>query len=167
LGGGDLLKFSDVIIATVSLLLVFWFVNTLLNFVLIPASASYGGDVANMLSVLISGLVVGYVFAGKLREESRWVSIGKVVVLSAVAMILIVGVMSPTIEHYNAWADENLNNIYGKTTTSSWSNFQWFWYELALLMMVASIYGLYTLLFSFIGLYIGSMLRKPSAKTKV
>ena len=159
------MKFGDVIIVLASLLLVFWFINTLLNFVLIPASASYGGDVAYMLSVLISGLIVGYVFAGKLREESRWVSIGKVVVLFAVTMILVVAIMSPIIGHYNAWADENLNNMYGKTTTSSWSNFQWFWYELALLMTVGSIYGLYTLLFSIIGLSVGSM-RKPSAKTQ-
>lgn len=157
------MKFGDVIIAVASLLLVFWFVNTLLNFVLIPANSSYGGDVANILSVLIAGLVVGYVFAGKLREESRWVSIGKVVVLSAVVMILVVGIMSPLIGHYNAWADENLQKMY--KNTASWSNVEWFWYELAWLMAVASIYGLYTLLFSFIGLYVGSM-RKPSAKTK-
>lgn len=156
------MKFSDVIIVVASLLLVFWFINTLLNFVLIPASASYGGDVAYMLSVLISGLIVGYVFAGRLREESRWVSIGKVVVLSAVAMILVVGIMSPIIGHYNAWADENLQKMYN---TTSWTNFEWFWHELAWLMTVASIYGLYTLLFSFIGLSVGSM-RKPSAKTK-
>jgi hypothetical protein len=159
------LKFGDIIIAVASLLLVFWFINTLLNLVLIPASASYGGDVAYMLSVLISGLIVGYVFAGKLREESRWISIGKVVVLFAVAMMLVVGIMSPIIEHYNAWADENLTNMYGKTATSSWSNFQWFWYELALLMVVASLYAVYTLAFGFIGVYLGSM-RKPSAKTK-
>ena len=159
------MKFGDIIIAVASLLLVVWFIDTFLNFVLIPASASYGGDVAYILSVLISGLVVGYVFAGKLREESRWVSIGKVVVLFAVAMMLFVAVSSAPIGHYNAWADENLTNIYGKTTTSSWSNAQWFWYETALLEMVASLYAVYTLVFGFIGLYLGSM-RKPSAKTK-
>ena len=159
------MKFGDIIVAVASLLLVVWFIDTLLNFVLIPASASYGGDVAAILSVLISGLVVGYVFAGKFREESRWVSIGKVVVLFAVAMMLLVAVSSGPIGHYNAWADENLTNMYGKTTTSSWSNAQWFWYEMAVLMMVSSLYAVYTLVFGFIGLYLGSM-RKPSPKTK-
>jgi flagellar biosynthesis protein FliQ len=158
------LKFGDIIIAVASLLLVAWFIDTLLNFVLIPASASYGGDFAYILSVLISGLVVGYVFAGKLREESRMASIGKVVILFAVVMMLVVS-MSGSIGHYNAWADENLTNMYGKTTTSSWSNAQWFWYETALLTMVASLYAVYTLVFGFIGAYLGSM-RKPSAKTK-
>jgi len=56
------LKFGDIIIAVASLLLVTWFVETLLNLVLIPASTSYGGDAAYILSVLISGLVVGYAF---------------------------------------------------------------------------------------------------------
>jgi uncharacterized transporter YbjL len=139
--GGDWLKFGDIIIAVASLLLVAWFINTPLNFVLIPASTSYGGDVAYILCVLISGLVVGYVFAGKLREESRWVSIGKVVILFAVVMMLVVGIMSAPIGHYNAWADENLTNMYGKTTTSSWTNAEWFWYEIALLMMVTSLYA--------------------------
>jgi hypothetical protein len=88
-----------------------------------------------------------------------------VVVLFAVAMMLLVAVSSAPIGHYNAWADENLTNMYGKTATSSWSNAQWFWYESALLTLVASLYAVYTLVFSFIGLYLGSM-RKPSAKTK-
>ena len=161
LGGGDGLKFGDIIIAVASLLLVAWFIDTLLNFVLIPASTSYGGDVAYILCVLISGLVVGYVFAGKLREESRWVSIGKVVVLFAVAMMLVVGVMSAPLGHYNAWADENLQKMYN---TTSWTNAEWFWYEMALLIMVTSLYAVYTLVFGFIGVYLGSM-RKPSAKT--
>jgi flagellar biosynthesis protein FliQ len=158
------LKFSDVIIAVASLFLVAWFIDTLLNFMLIPASPSYGGDIAYILSVLVSGLIVGFVFAGKLREESRLVSVGKVVVLLAVTMMLIVLVTSGPIGHYNAWADENLTNMYGKTATSSWTNAEWYWYEMALLTMVTSLYAVYTLLFGFIGLYLGSM-RKPSTKT--
>jgi len=102
--------------------------------------------------------------SGKLLEESRWVSVGKVVILFVVVMMLIVGIMSPIIGHYNAWADETLTNMYGKTTTNSWTNAEWFWYEIALLMMEASLYAVYTLVFGYIGVYLGSM-RKPSAKT--
>ena len=157
------MKFGDVIVGVASLFLVMWLVNALLNFVLIPASTSYGGDVAYMLSVLVSGLVVGYIFAGKLREESRMASIGKVLVLLAVLMIFAVVITGVATKHWTLWADEELQNMYD---TSSWTtNAVWFWYEMMLTMTVTALYAVYTLVFGFIGLYFGSMW-KPSAKTK-
>jgi hypothetical protein len=156
------LKFGDIIIVVASLFVVAWVINTLLNFVLIPASTSYGGEVAYILSVLISAPIVGYIFAGKMREESRMASIGKVVVLFAVLMIFVMtmGAMS---RHYPLFIDDQLSNMYNNTT--SWTNAQWFWYETMYLMLVATVYAVFSLLFGFIGLYLGSM-RKPSAKTK-
>lgn len=156
------MKFGDIIIVVASLFVVAWVINTLLNFVLIPASTSYGGEVAYILSVLISAPIVGYIFAGKMREESRMASIGKVVVLFAVLMIFVMtmGAMS---RHYPLFIDDQLSNMYNNTT--SWTNAQWFWYETMYLMLVATVYAVFSLLFGFIGLYLGSM-RKPSAKTK-
>jgi hypothetical protein len=161
LKGGDRLKFGDVIIAVASLFVVAWMINTLLDFVLIPASTSYGGDVAYILSVLISAPIVGYVFAGKMREESRMASIGKVVVLFAVLMIFVM-TMGAMAKHYPLFIDDQLSNMYNNTI--SWTNAQWFWYETMYLMLVATVYAVFSLLFGFIGLYLGSM-RKPSAKT--
>ena len=155
------MKFSDVIVAMASLFVVAWVINTLLNFVLVPASTSYGGDVAYILSVLISAPIVGYVFAGKMREESRIASIGKVVVLFTVLMIFVM-TMGAMARHYPLFIDEQLSNMYN---TSSWTNAQWFWYETTFLMLVATVYAVFSLLFGFIGLYLGSM-RRPSAKTK-
>ena len=159
-----MLKFGDVIVAVASLFVVAWMINTLLNFVLLPASTSYGGEVAYILSVLISAPIVGYVFAGKMREESRMASIGKVVVLFAVLMIFVM-TMGALSKHYPLFIDDQLSSMYGTTTTNSWTNAQWFWYETAYLMLVATLYAVFSLLFGFIGLYVGSM-RKPSAKTK-
>jgi hypothetical protein len=155
------LKFGDVIIAVASLFVVVWVINTLLNLVLIPASTSYGGDVAYILSVLISAPIVGYVFAGKMREESRMASIGKVVVLFTVLMMfaMITGAMA---RHYPLYIDDQLSSMYN---TISWTDAQWFWYETTYLMLVATVYAIFSLLFGFIGLYLGSM-RKPSPKTK-
>jgi len=152
-----------VIVAVASLFVIAWIINTLLNFVLIPASTSYGGEVAYILSVLISAPIVGYVFAAKMREESRMASIGKVVVLFAVLMIFVM-IMGALSKHYPLFIDDQLSNMYGTTTTNSWTNAQWFWYETAYLMLVATLYAVFSLLFGFIGLYLGSM-RKPSAKT--
>ena len=153
------MKFGDVIVAVASLFVVVWVIDTLLNFVLVPASASYGGDLAFILSALVSGLVVGYFFAGKMREESRMASIGKVVVLFAVLMIFIMS-MGAMALHYPLYLDQQISNTYSNTI--SWSNAQWFWYELTYLMFIATVYAVFSLLFGFIGLYVGSM-RKPSA----
>ena len=157
------MKFSDVIVAVASLLLVAWLVNAVLNFAFIPMSTSFGGDLAFILSALVSAIIVGYVFAGKIREESRMASIGKVVVLSAVVMMLIVWATGGATAHYSVWVDENLQKMYN---TASWANVDWFWFEMTLTMAITAVYGVFTLVFGFIGLYVGSM-RKPSAKTKV
>jgi hypothetical protein len=155
------LKFSDVIVAVASLFVVDWLVNAVLNFALIPMSTSFGGDLAFILSALVSAIIVGYIFAGKIREESRMASIGKVVVLFAVVMMLTVWTTGGATGHYGAWVDENLRNMYN---TTSWANVDWFWFEMMLLMAITAVYAVFTLVFGFIGLYLGSM-RKPSVKT--
>jgi len=99
-----------------------------------------------------------------MREESRMASIGKVVVLFAVLMIFVMS-MGALSKHYPLFIDDQLSSMYGTTTTNSWTNAQWFWYETAYFMLVATLYAVFSLLFGFIGLYLGSM-RKPSAKTK-
>jgi hypothetical protein len=157
------LKFSDVVVAVASLFVVAWLVNAVLNFALIPMSTSFGGDLAFILSALVSAIIVGYVFAGKIREESRMASIGKVVILFAVMMMLTVWTTGGAAGHYSAWVDENLKTMYN---TTSWANVDWFWFEMMLLMVITAVYAVFTLVFGFIGLYVGS-LRKPSAKTKV
>ena len=157
------MKFSDVIVAVASLLVVAWLFNAVLNFALIPVSTSFGGDLAFILSALVSAMIVGYVFAGKIREESRMASIGKVVVLSALVMMLIVWATGGATAHYSAWVDENLKNMYN---TTSWATVDWFWFEMTLTMAITAVYGVFTLVFGFLGLYAGSM-RKTSAKTNV
>jgi flagellar biosynthesis protein FliQ len=160
-GGGDRLKFEDVIIAVASLFVATWVINTLLNFVLIPASTSYGGDLAYILSALVAGLVIGYFYAGKIREESKMASIYKVIILFTVMMMFVM-TMGAIARHYPLYIDEQLSDMYN---TSSWTNAEWFWYELTDLMLVTTVYAVFSLLFGFIGVYLGSM-RKPSAKTR-
>ena len=80
------MKFGDVITAAasltvISLLLVFVFLA-----VFVPVDPSWGLDVANILSILVASLIVGYVFAVKIQEESRMEAIGRIVILSTVVM---------------------------------------------------------------------------------
>jgi hypothetical protein len=149
-------------VAVASLSVAFFLIDTVLSFALIPMNSAWGGYVADIVSFLVSSLVVGYVFAGKIREESKMASIGKVVVLFAVVTMFFIMIWAAVIGHYNAMIDENLQNMYH---TSSWTNSEWVSYETMMLFLVTALYIVFTLVFGFIGLYLGSM-RKPSAKTK-
>jgi hypothetical protein len=160
--GGDRLKFSDVILAVASWLVVFILVHTVLSIALIPMNSYWGFNVDSILSFLISGLIVGYVFAGKIREESRMVSIGKIVVLSAVLTIFATMIGVAATGHYNAWVDESLRNMY---SSGSWTNTDWVGFEHMMLLEWVAFPVVFALALGFIGLYLGSI-RKPSAKTK-
>jgi hypothetical protein len=161
-GGGDGLKFGDVITAVASMAVVELLVGAVLNLALVPMSSVSGVDVAAVVSFLISGLVVGYVFAGKIREESRMISIVKVAVLSAVLLMVFAMAGLGAVGHYSDMVDENLKSMY---STGSWTNADWFAYEHMAVLGLTALLTLLGLVFGFIGLYLGSM-RKPSAKTK-
>jgi phosphoglycerol transferase MdoB-like AlkP superfamily enzyme len=162
-GGGDGLKFGDVITSVASLAVVFILVDSVLGIALVPMNSYWGLDVTSIVSFLVSALIVGYVFADKIREESRMVSIGKVVVLSAVVIFFAARISYAAIgPHFSALIDENLRNMY---STSSWTNTDWFAHEEMALHVLNVVPVVYALVFNFIGLYLGSM-RKPSAKTK-
>jgi len=73
------LKFSDVILAVAAALVIDILVVVVLLMVLISPMGSYWGlNSAGMVSVLIAGLLVGYLFAVKIQEESRMKAVGKI-----------------------------------------------------------------------------------------
>jgi hypothetical protein len=153
LGGGERLKFSDVVTAVASLVVVDTLLNSVLLAVFVPVMSAGGTDVAFIISFLVASLIVGYVFALKIQEESRRGAIGSIVVLSTVVVMLAViafiasPLASPAVK-------ESLNSMFN---TSGWTNYDWF--DAA--FMVVALNMVYALVFSFIGLYAGSMLRKP------
>jgi hypothetical protein len=158
------LKFEDFIIVVASLTVAFFLFDCLFNLALVPTmKTDLGAMVAVILSILASGLVVGYVFAGKIQEESRMASIGKVVILFAAVFGFLVLMVYGAIYHYGSLVDETLGNMYKNTNT--WTNTEWFAYEIMALTLDTALFTVYALVFGFIGLYVGSM-RKPSAKTK-
>jgi hypothetical protein len=161
--GGDRLKFGDIIVVVASLTVAFILFDCVFNLALVPATGSdYGAMAAVIVSILLSGLVVGYVFAGKIQEESRRTSIGKVVVLFTAVFALLIMIVYGVIYHYNALADERLSSMYN---TSAWTNTNWFAYEIMALTINTAMFIVFALVFGFIGLYVGSM-RKTSSKTK-
>jgi hypothetical protein len=77
--GGDGLKFGEVVMATATASVVYALLRAVIGLAL---AASYSGTLATgITSFLFGGLVAGYVFAGKIREDSRMRSIAKIIVL--------------------------------------------------------------------------------------
>ena len=111
------------------------------------------------MSLLVAGIVVGYVFGGKITEESSRIrSIGKIAVLLAVWTIFVSMIMYGSVGHYNAFVDEGLQSSF---STSSWTTGDWFYFEALVLIVNTALNGVLTLALGFVGLYAGSMMKKP------
>jgi hypothetical protein len=149
------LKFGDVVMATASAFVIYWLLYAVL--IVVSLSAIWGIYVATYLSPLLSAIVVGYVFAGKIREGSRMRSVGKIVVLSTV-LVMLVYYMSYTIGHTGVFIDESLGNMF---STGSWTTLDWVRYETMYVMANTAAVAVFAALLDFIGFYVGSMLRKP------
>jgi uncharacterized membrane protein len=157
--GGDALKFGDVIIATASIVFLALVFDAVLMVAFAPLNSPTTSDMlATIISSLVVSLIVGYVFALRIQEESRIRAIGSITVLGAIAVLffMAIWIASP---FESPWFKESLNNMYN---TSGWTNYDWAAYTAFNVSVIATLVAIVSL----IGLYIGSMLRKPSAKTK-
>jgi TctA family transporter len=144
------LKFSDVIIAAALLFVVGLVLSALLFVPFIPLK-NYMSSVASIIAGLIASIIVGYLFAVQIREESRLRAIGSIVLLAvAGVMIFLVGwsanpLASPAFKD----AMQSMFN------TSGWTDYDWFGYTafaMALDIIIFVVVG-------FVGLYVGSMLK--------
>ena len=153
------MKFSDIVIAVASLAVVLLFLEVILGLVLIPAIGwDWGPTVVGITCFLLSGLIVGAVFSRKIWEEAGIKTIAKIIVLGAVLLILVYAASIPSLGDWTPLVKENYQNANpGKTLTTS----QWFYVEEAALGEVIALNVFMGVVLSFIGLYIGSMLRKP------
>ena len=153
------MKFSDVIlaVATASVIDVL-LVAVLLMVFISPLGSTWGLNVAAIVSMLIAGLLVGIAFAGQIQEESRMRAVGKIAVLSAFAELFAVLIGFPTNSYYGAWTTETLKSMY---STGAWTTADWFAYEGMMTFLNVALNVVLVLVLGFIGLYAGSMLRKP------
>ena len=152
------MKFSDVVIATVSLVLVGLILNAFLLVAFGSLNANSTSDMlAATIGFLVASLFVGYVFALKIQDESKTRTIGGIVVLSTFTLMLslMVWIANPIA---SPWVKDSLENLFN---TGGWTNYDWSAY----LAISVAFEVVLALVLSFIGLYAGSMLRKPSAKT--
>jgi hypothetical protein len=151
-------KFGDVITAVASLTVISILLDFVFLAVFVPMASSWGLDVANILSILVASLIVGYVFAVKIQEKSRMGSIGRIVILSTVVMMFATMTSLAVNPYMGPYMNEGLESMY---STSGWTAMDWVGYSHVVLIMIVAVNCVFALVFSFIGLYAGSMLRKP------
>jgi hypothetical protein len=66
--GGERLKFGDIVIAVAYLAVINILLTSLLMGIFLPVISTGGKDVAIILGILLSSLIVGYMFAAKIQE---------------------------------------------------------------------------------------------------
>jgi biotin transporter BioY len=125
----------------------------------IPLNSDSMSDLlAFVISFLVASLVVGYMFALKIQEESRIKAIGVIVVLSTFTLMLTLTIWFAN-PLASPWFKDSLESMFN---TTGWTNYDWSAYS----ALALTVDGAVALVVDFVGLYAGSMLRKPSAKTK-
>ena len=145
------MKFSDVIIAAAFLFVVSLMLDSILFVVVAPLNIGSMIIVAAIISSLVISLIAGYVFAVQIREESRLRAIGSIVILATAGMMLfVVGWFANPLAATSM--KDAMQDIY---STGSWTNTDWFAY----LAFTQTWEILLTVVFDFIGLYAGSMLK--------
>jgi hypothetical protein len=154
------LKFSDAILAVAITLVIMVLVYSVFGLALIPSSmGSYLGQQASAsISLIIAGLLVGFVFADKIQEESRVRAVAKMAVLLAAVEVFLVIIIFSGNDYYWVVAREGLRNMY---STVTWTTTDWFVYEQLVLMLNVALNVTLSLVLGFVMLYAGSMLRKP------
>jgi len=152
------LKFGDVVTAVASLVVIDVLLDFVLLVVFIPVNSYWGSDIAGIISFLVASLIVGYVFAAKIHEESRTGAIGRIVVLFTVVVMFAAMALFAANPYLDTAIKEGLESNF---STSGWTTSDWFGYSFLATVMLVAFNVVFALVFSFIGLYAGSMLRKP------
>jgi hypothetical protein len=156
--GGDRLKFGDVITAVASLIVIEILIDFVFLAVFVSVISYWGTYVAAILSILVGSLIVGYVFAAKIEEESKKGAIGRIVVLSAVVVLFYVMVLFAANPYFGTEIDEGVRSMF---STSGWTTRDWLAYSQLAIVMLLAVNVVLSLVLSFIGLYMGTVLRKP------
>jgi len=110
------------------------------------------------VSFLLSAVIVGYIFTQKIWEENRTKTIAQITVLFTVFVVSVALVENATVE----WVPMFRAKYLEANPTASPSPSDWYYIERFALIAENFLSGILMLAVTFIGLYIGSMLKKPT-----
>lgn len=154
------MRFGEIITAVVTGTVLFMLLDYVFALAFVSAvGTDWGLLVAFVVGMLVTTLVVGYVFAGQI-QESRLGSVGRMAVLTGVLVMFAVMLSFAANGYYSSWVDDYLRSNF---STGSWTPMDWFVYGQVVLVGETVMHVVLAVVLSFVGLYAGSM-RKVSAK---
>jgi hypothetical protein len=158
------LRFGDVATAVASLFLVTVLISYPLEIVLISTLGLHSGPaIGASTSVLLGALIVGNVFSGRMGN-GRKESVAKISVFFTVLMIFSIVLNNAVLgEDFTNWVHESYQE---SNPTASLTTFEWFLVGGLFIGSQMFMNALVLLLLSLIGLYAGSMPRKPKQGQK-
>jgi len=152
------LRFSDVITAVASLFLITILISYPLEIVLVSILGLYWGPtIGALISVLLGGFIIGYIFSGKTEKGSKEVII-KISVLFTVLMVFSIVLNNAVLgEYFTDWVHETYQE---SNPTASLTTFEWFLVGGLFIGSQMFMNVIILFVFSLIGLFAGSKLRK-------
>lgn len=150
------------IIAVASLGIISKIIYFPLAFALYSPLGAYAGSLVGIIiSILAAAIITGAVFTQKIWEENRTRTITKITVLLA-AFVWVTALLeiAPSAD----WTPKNKAEWLTMNPAATPTAFEWYYIENLVLNLAIFISIIFALVLGFIGLYIGSTLKKP-AKT--
>ena len=130
-----------------------------LMLVLTPALGEYNAfELSGFVVFILGPIITGYIFAKQIREEDRTKTILKIAVLVAFIAMFMVLIDDAVVE----WAPYYKAEYLKANPTATPTAFEWYNIQLAALGMETFAAVALMLAFTFIGLYIGSTLKKTT-----
>jgi cation transport ATPase len=155
-----ILKFGDIIIAVASLTIIAVLIMFPLTLAFTPTLGNFGGFMLSaVVAFLVSAIIVGYIFTRRIWEENRTRTIAKIAVLFTLLVMVAVLIENAASADWTPMVREDYlkANPGASPSTSDW-------YYIERLALVQDDFINVVLMFAiaFIGLYIGSILKKPA-----
>lgn len=157
-------KFGDVITATASAVVLVVIIGFLIGLALSvsasAASSGWAGIVQGIVSIFVSAAIVGFIFARRIWSENGLEAIFKISILGAVVDLLYVA-NYPSLPSWGTAATQAIAKAY---PTSTFSTTQLLNLKGLLLGNVAFQNVAIALVLGFVGLHVGSKLKKSQHK---
>lgn len=154
------MKFGDIITAVASLAVIYIVLDFVFFAAVISVNTYWGPDISTIVSALVASLIVGYMFAAKIHEESRTRAISKIIVLSTLVLTFYTMALFAN-PYMNTAVQDGLESMF---STSGWTTWDWVAYAQLMMSMLVTMNLIFNLVFGFVGLYAGSMLKRGAKK---
>lgn len=152
------MRFGEIITAVASLFLVTFLISYPLEIVLISfLGLSLAPTIGALVSVLLGGIIIGYIFSGKMGNGRKEVIV-TISILFTVLMIFSIILNNAVLGNYfTNWVNETFQE---SNPTESLTSFEWFVVGGLFIGSQMFMNIIILFVFSFIGLYSGSTLRR-------